>query len=49
MHPRTVKVMQLDGKGVDRDTIYGVSSYLILYVLVAVVSILLVSLDNFDA
>lgn len=41
--------MQLDGKGVDRDTIYGVSSYLILYVLVAVVSILLVSLDNFDA
>lgn len=49
VHPRTVKVLQLDGKTVSRDTIQAVSSYFMLYVLLTVVSILLVSLDNFDA
>lgn len=49
IHPHTVKVMQLDGKTVSGDTIRAVSSYLLLYILLIVVSILLVSLDNFDA
>lgn len=49
VHPHTVKVMQLDGKTISGDTIRAVSSYLLLYVLLIVVSILLVSLDNFDA
>lgn len=48
VHPNTVKVMMLDGKCVSRDTVRAVGGYFILYVLVVLVSVLLVSLDNFD-
>lgn len=48
VHPHTVKVMMLDGKCVSRDTVRAVGGYFILYVLVILVSVLLVSLDNFD-
>ena len=48
VHPRTVKVMMIDGKSVSSDTIRAVSGYFMLYVLVLVLSVLLVSLDNFD-
>lgn len=48
VHPHTVKVMMLDGKSVSRDTVRAVGGYFILYVLVVLVSVLLVSLDNFD-
>ena len=48
VHPRTVKVMMIDGKPVSRDTIRAVSGYFMLYVLVMLLSVLLVSLDNFD-
>lgn len=48
VHPNTVKVMMLDGKCVSRDTVRAVGGYFILYVLVILVSVLLVSLDNFD-
>ena len=49
LHPRTVKVMTIDGKPVSNDTVRGVSAYFLTYVLLIMVSILLVSLDNFDA
>ena len=48
LHPRTVKVMRIDGKPVGQDTVRAVSGYLILYVLICMVSVLLVSLDGFD-
>ena len=48
IHPRTVKVMRIDGKPVGQDTVRAVSGYLILYVLICMVSVLLVSLDGFD-
>ncbi len=49
VRPRTVKVMLIDGKPVSRDTIRAVSGYFMLYVLIMVLSVLLVSLDDFDA
>ncbi len=48
LHPRTVKVLTLDGKQVPPETIRGVFGYLVIYVAVTVVSMLLVSLDNYD-
>lgn len=48
LHPRSVKVLTLDGKAVSRETIQGIQSYMILYFLIAVGSMLLVSLDNHD-
>ncbi len=48
LHPRSVKVTTLDGKAIGQETIQGVQSYLMVYFLINVASILLVSLDNFD-
>ena len=48
LHPHTVKVMQMDGKPISRESICSVSTYLILYVFLVMASVLLVSLDNFD-
>ena len=48
LHPRSVKVLTMDGKAISRETIQGVQSYMMVYFLITVISILLVSLDNFD-
>ena len=46
--PHAVKAVTVDGKRVSTDTIRSVSNYFLMYVLLTLVSILLVSLDNFD-
>lgn len=46
--PRTVKTVTMDAKRVGSDTIRGVSSYFLTYVFLVLISVLLVSLDNFD-
>ena len=43
------QVITIDGKRVDANAMRAVSSYFLIYVLLTVASILLVSLDNFDA
>ena len=48
LHPRSVKVLTLDGKAVSRETIQGIQSYMTVYFLVTVGSMLLVALDNLD-
>lgn len=48
VQPRTVKVVLVDGKPVSNDTVRAVSCYFVLFALIQLVSILLVSLDNFD-
>ena len=48
LHPRTVKVLTLDGKEITQEMIRGVYGYLAIYVAVTMVSVLLVSLDNHD-
>jgi len=47
-HPRSVKVAKLDGKPIDDATTTGVYVYMTAYVIILAVSILLVSIDNFD-
>ena len=49
LHPHSVEVMRMDGKRVDREVIRGTSAYLIFYILIAVLSAVLVSMDNFGA
>ena len=48
LHPRSVKVLTVDGKQVSQDTVRGVYAYLAVYTAVTMVSFLLVSLDNHD-
>ena len=48
LHPRSVKVLTVDGKQISAETIRGILGYLVVYLLIMVVSILLVSLDNYD-
>ena len=48
LHPRSVKVLTIDGKQVSEDTVRGVYAYLAVYVGITMVSVLLVSLDNCD-
>lgn len=48
-HPRAVKVVKVDGKQVPNETVHGVLVYTLFYLLLAMGSILIVSLDNFDA
>jgi len=48
LHPRSVRVMTIDGKQVSRETIQGVQGYLVVYLMIFIASILIVSLDNYD-
>ena len=48
VHPKAVKRVFMDGHAVEGTTVKSVSAYLGLYVITLVVSIFLVSLDNFD-
>lgn len=48
VHPRAVNALMVDGKQVSNETLHGVTTYLLLYLFAIVLSILLVSLDNFD-
>jgi len=47
-HPRSVKTIKLDGKPIDENTINGVTVYMIAYSIIFAVSVLIISLDNFD-
>ncbi|MBQ5749576.1 MAG: TrkH family potassium uptake protein, partial [Oscillospiraceae bacterium] len=49
VRPHTVKVIRMDGKLISSDVIRSVSNYFITYVVLMMASILLISLDNFDA
>ncbi len=48
LHPRSVKVLTLDGKAIGRETIRGVQAYMVVYAAVIILSILLISMDNAD-
>lgn len=48
IHPRTVNVVQVDGKQISRETVHGVLVYTLFYIFIAMASMLLISLDNFD-
>lgn len=48
IHPKTVKIIQIDNKKINKETIHNVHTYLAVYVLVFIVSCILLSVDNFD-
>ena len=48
LHPKAVTIVKINGKRVGNDTIRSVYIYFISYILVMMVSILLVSIYNFD-
>ncbi len=48
LHPKAVTIVRLNEKKVSKDTVHHVYIYFICYVLVLMVSVLLVSINNFD-
>ena len=48
IHPKQVKKIQMDGHPVERETVHSVSVYIVAYLAVVMVSIALISFDNYD-
>ena len=48
IHPRSVKVIKYEGKVLSPNTLRNLNSYVIIYFFIFFLSILVVSLDNFD-
>ena len=48
IHPRSVKVIKYEGKVLGHPVLRSLNAYLFLYAFIFTVSVLLVSLDNFD-
>ena len=48
VHPKSVHTVRMDGKAVEEETVHSVSVYFVVYVLVFFLSLVLVSIDNFD-
>ena len=48
LHPNAVKKVKMDGKVIPHEVIRSTNIFLFVYVLIFIVSVLLVSLDNFD-
>lgn len=48
LHPKSVSIVQVNGKKVSKETVHGVYVYFIAYILILITSILLVSINNFD-
>lgn len=48
LHPRSVKVIQMDDKPVEQDTLDSTKTFIVVYAIIAIASVLLVALDNFD-
>ena len=48
IHPRSVKVIKMDDKSLDSDTVRGVSTFLVTYILIFGVSMCILAFDNLD-
>lgn len=48
IHPRSVKVVKLDGKRVEHEVLKRTTAYFITFIAIYVTAVLIVSLDNFD-
>ena len=47
-HPNSVRVIKMDGKIIDDQVIHGVFVFMFVYVIIAFISFLLISSNNFD-
>lgn len=48
LHPKSVTIVRINGKKVGRETVHNVYIYFICYILILMISVLLVSINNFD-
>lgn len=48
LHPKSVNVVKVNGKKVGEDTLQGVYMYFVAYMAIFAISVLLISLNNFD-
>lgn len=48
VHPKSINIVKVNGKKVGEETVHGAFIYLIAYVCIIILSILVVSLNNFD-
>ena len=48
IHPRSVKVIKMDNKPLSAKSIRGVNAFFVAYTLIFVVSLLIITFDNFD-
>ncbi len=48
IHPRSVKVVMMDGKRLEHPVVRAANIYIVSYLFIFAVSVLLISLDNFD-
>ncbi len=48
VHPRSVKKIHLDGRGVSDNIVHSIKVYLVIYMAVYFISVLLISVDNFS-
>lgn len=48
LHPKAVTIVKVNGRKVGNDTMHSVYIYFICYILIMMVSVLLVSVNNFD-
>jgi trk system potassium uptake protein TrkH len=48
VHKRSIKVLKYDGKKIEHETMRSINVFFISYIMIFAVSILIVSLDNFD-
>lgn len=48
IHPRSVKVVKMDGKAIEHEVIRSANIFLICYVLIFAFSLLILSIENYD-
>lgn len=48
LHPKSVNIVKVNGKKVKEETLQGVYVYFVAYIAIFIVSVLLISLNNFD-
>lgn len=48
LHPRSIRKVKIDDKTIDHETLRSTKAFLLIYILIAVVSLLVISLDKFD-
>ena len=48
MHPNAVNIVKLDDRRVSEETVSGVKTFFLIYMMITALSILLVSVDGYD-
>lgn len=48
VHPRSIRVLKLEGKGLEHNVVRSVNAFILAYIFIFILSMLIVSLDNMD-